>query len=421
MRIAICALSAVLLSGCSWLGGINNVFGGQGGHGAYKQQAGQYGQAGAVKYGHAAHGAQQARPQQFGQNFGGGFPQEPQFGAPQHVTGQYGTHAANAHQAYGNQRAAKPHMRKPRLRGSLSLGLEKSFSGDILDYASGVPLPVDPSFLNTNGDFFYNQNSGFSGTPNEGLTILSDLTGIQTSLNAPSISFDDVHSTPMRVAGGLEFIMSPKTTVFANAGFTSAEGNEGGSVSVIGDIIGSVTYQGYQQFAPTSPNTVPRALRNAPIAQFSYDFSDLERYDLEVGARHYLNPILKGNVARSITPFVGASIGAAHYNDVTLKSQVELLELHDYVLEDAVIYGPVLNSNAPQILTEAQWVPTGQLSAGLEWQATPRTAIAFETGLKFEGARNYADRKDEDGNTIAGANGDNNISVPFTIRGSYNF
>jgi len=352
MRIAICALSAVLLSGCSWLGGINNVFGGQGGHGAYKQQAGQYGQAGAVKYGHAAHGAQQARPQQFGQNFGGGFPQEPQFGAPQHV---------------------------------------------------------------------YNQNSGFSGTPNEGLTILSDLTGIQTSLNAPSISFDDVHSTPMRVAGGLEFIMSPKTTVFANAGFTSAEGNEGGSVSVIGDIIGSVTYQGYQQFAPTSPNTVPRALRNAPIAQFSYDFSDLERYDLEVGARHYLNPILKGNVARSITPFVGASIGAAHYNDVTLKSQVELLELHDYVLEDAVIYGPVLNSNAPQILTEAQWVPTGQLSAGLEWQATPRTAIAFETGLKFEGARNYADRKDEDGNTIAGANGDNNISVPFTIRGSYNF
>ena len=126
-------------------------------------------------------------------------------------------------------------------------------------------------------------------------------------------------------------------------------------------------------------------------------------------------------MARSITPFVGASIGAAHYNDVTLKSQVELLELHDYVLEDAVIYGPVLNSNAPQVLTEAQWVPTGQLSAGLEWQATPRTAFALETGLKFEGARNYADRKDEDGNTIAGVKGDRNISVPLTIRGSYNF
>lgn len=412
MRIAICALSAVLLSGCSWLGGINNVFGGQGGYTNAAQSAGQYGQ---VNYG--ARGANRAAQNQYGQNFGGGFPQQPQYGAPTQVTGQYGTHAANAGQSYGHQKQGQV-KRKPKLRGSLSLGLEKSYAGDLLDFSRGIAVPSSAS-VDANGNFFYTQDTGFSGSPTEGLVVTSDLTAVETSVNAPSISFDDVHSTPARIAGGLEYIATPRTTVFANAGYTYSEGNEGGAVNVIGDVTGDVVFTGFVTNIPGPPSTQTRGLRNVPIAQFSYDFSDLERYDLEVGARHYFNPVLRKSVGRSISPFVGASIGAAHYNALEFKSQVEILELHDYVVNGDTIFGPIFNEDAPTEIYEAQWVPTGQLSAGLEWQATPRTAIAFETGLKFEGARDFK-FVDSDGND-AFDRGDKNITVPFTIRGSYNF
>jgi len=56
-------------------------------------------------------------------------------------------------------------------------------------------------------------------------------------------------------------------------------------------------------------------------------------------------------------------------------------------------------------------VPTGALNAGLEWQVTPKTALAFETGLRFEGGRDYTN----------GEKGDEQVAIPFTIRGSYNF
>lgn len=406
MRIAICALSAVLLSGCSWLGGINNVFGGHGQQGAYGHQAGQYGNAGAVKYGHNAGGAQH------GQNFGGGFPQQPQFGAPQHVTGQYGTHAANAHKAYGHQRSTGQ-KRKPRLRGTFSMGLEKSNSGDLLNSTFD-----DGPFANIGGGaglagFGFFQNNGFSGSPQEGLTISSSLTATPSSVFSPSISFDDVHSTPMRIAGGLEFIATPKTTVFANLGYSAAEGNEGGAINVIGTVSGTVDFRGYRENVFSGNTIVPREVENLPIVQIATDFSDLERFDAEVGARHYFNPILRGNVARSITPFVGASVGVAHYNALTFKSQNQNLNLHEAVAdtETSIEYYPQLDNGDPIEVYDSQWVGTGQLNAGLEWQATPKTAIAFETGVKFESARDY----------VNGNKGDTNVSVPFTIRGSYNF
>jgi len=47
----------------------------------------------------------------------------------------------------------------------------------------------------------------------------------------------------------------------------------------------------------------------------------------------------------------------------------------------------------------------------MEWQVTPKTALAFETGVRFEGGR-------ENDN---GDRGDDNIAIPVTIRGSYNF
>lgn len=423
MRIAICALSAVLLSGCSWLGGINNVFGG-GGQGAYNNQAGQYGQAGAQQYAQAARNAQygaQGQNPQYGQGFGGGFPQQPQFGQPQEVTGQYGTHAANANQAYGSQRASKPTLRKPRFRGSLSLGLEKSQSGDLIgSNFEGVPFGVQTNEDGTVSNVFgFTNDTGFSGSPVEGLVITSDLTAIPTDIRSPSISFDDVHSTPLRIAGGLEYIATPRTTLFANVGYSYSEGNEGGVINVIGTAQGDVNFQGFDDNIPVGqPAVIPRTVENLPIVQIAADFSDLERYDGEIGVRHYFNPILRSSSSRSITPFVAASVGAARLNGLSFKAERQNLDLHAAVadIDSSIQFTPQLNTDQPIEVYDSQWVGTGQLNAGLEWQATPKTAIAFETGVRIDGARNGI--RDADGNRI---NGDTNVSIPFTIRGSYNF
>jgi len=43
---------------------------------------------------------------------------------------------------------------------------------------------------------------------------------------------------------------------------------------------------------------------NQEIARFSYDFTDMKRLDLEAGARHYFNPIVKSQGFKTVTPFV---------------------------------------------------------------------------------------------------------------------
>ena len=62
-------------------------------------------------------------------------------------------------------------------------------------------------------------------------------------------------------------------------------------------------------------------------------------------------------------------------------------------------------------LFDSEWVPTGQLNAGVEWQVTPKTALAFESGLRFERGREYSN----------GERASTNIAIPVTVRGSYNF
>ena len=58
---------------------------------------------------------------------------------------------------------------------------------------------------------------------------------------------------------------------------------------------------------------------------------------------------------------------------------------------------------------------------GAEWQLTPGFALAAETGVKIQGARDYADFVNAAGETIEGPSGDANISIPLTLRGSINF
>lgn len=435
MRIVICALSAVLLSGCSWLGNMGQGFSGQN-----YQQAGQYGaKTNPCQVPHAraplprgchpsqvtigtafgAHGPQQGL-QQYGaqqnNNFAGGFSQKPQFGhAPQNVTGGYGSHAAQAGAHKG--KIAKT-MRKPKLRGSLSLGVEKSIGGDYLDFATaGLVDPSNGYNPGLSGPF---DESTLTGSIGAGQTIQRQYYADIEEILRPNISFDDVHSTPVKLSGGLEYIVNPKTTVFANAGYSYSEGNSGSVATVIGTLQRDTTIRDYDPdtFALLSTSGFGTFIPNQEIATFDYNFSDMERIDLEVGGRRYFEPILKGTLARSLTPFVGASVGASHHNSQTFttrQTQVFFERAFEAGGVDNVTNSNpnyiVDNGNAITELYESQWVPSGQLNAGVEWQMSPRTALAFETGVRIEGAREYAN----------GQKGDSNIAIPLTVRGSFNF
>lgn len=449
MRLAVCTLSAVLLSGCSWLGGVGNVFngGGQGHHAKSSQY--NYGAGQNVRSQHGQHQYQAqgnpcqvysaqapipqgCHPSQVTLGTAGGFPQQPSFGAPAQARGQYasqgyGSHAGVAHQQAAHYNPRKNRLRKPRFRGSLSLGVEKSISGDLLNFdKAGVSDPVasyNPQSYNegrTEGtpaddlvtEFLWTANQQFDSS---GVTLADITTPNQYErANKPSISFDDVHSTPARIALGGEYILNPKTTVFANAGYTHAEGNSGEVASIDATLYEYSSAQVYDDNVAVGAPTVNIGyLPNQRIARFSYNFSDMERYDLEAGARHYLNPIVKTQGHKTITPFLGASIGASHYNGVSFVATQEQLEYEGAFTsggDDADFY-TVTTNNDPVDFYDSQWVPSGQLNAGMEWQVTPKTALAFETGVRLEGARKYSN----------GERGDKNIAIPMTIRGSYNF
>jgi len=139
----------------------------------------------------------------------------------------------------------------------------------------------------------------------------------------------------------------------------------------------------------------------------------MHRVDLNIGARKYFAPLYKDQLARNLSPFVSAGIGVSHHNSVRFKTDQrqlfyqEAFDNSNNQFFDVVPTTPTTTTT----LYDAQWVPTGELLGGLEWQATGKTAIAVETGLRFEGQRDY----------VNGNSGDVNIAIPLTIRGSYNF
>lgn len=408
MRLAVCAVSAVLLSGCSWLGGGDRAYYDNGGQAYY------YGKPPAPQnpYGQNGYGVQS---QQGGQVYGN-FPQQPDF-SNGYGASHYGSHAGSAGQHRVGHNAGKK-LRKPRLRGSLSMGFEKSNSGSYIDYTK-IPT-LDPE-ISYNPDTYLESRVTGAIAPN-GSQTTTTWSGVVESYDKPDIAFDDAHSTPFRVGAGLEYIMSPHLTLHANAGHTYAEGESGTAVAVNGAIYEETSVQNYDAMAnPSGPPVVNRTtIPNAgQIARYTYNFNDLERHDAEVGARYYFDPIVKDQGHQTLTPFVGVSGGIAHYNDqsVEVTQQQAFYEVNYNALSGGIPAGTDLSyynvTAVPTVvqLYDSQTVPTGTFTAGMEWQVTPKMAFALETGLKYEGARDYSN----------GAKGDANMTVPLTLRGSFNF
>lgn len=374
-----------------------------------------------------------------GPSFANGFPQQPQFGA---ATGGFGSHAhGNAHTAAlrGN---SKPRLRKPRFRGALDIGAEQSVSGDLLDYARAPANPVgdynpydyaegtqfrDGADIVTQAwvadarvqsdrafDYGRAQVTGDAFTPNPAF----DVAAPYERLNAPSISFDDAWQAPVSIGASGEFILSDRASLFGRAGYTRAEGTNNDAVSVEATLYQYTARQGTDPDTGAPVGELIETMQFTPnqtIATFNYDFSDMERIDLEAGGRIYLDPVAGQRTGQTVTPFVGASAGASRYNSVHYtvgQSQLSYGSVFDSTSGEGNFYDVRANGeNARVDLYDSQWVPQGRLSAGVEWQVTPKTALAFESGVRIEGARDYAN----------GNKGDTNITVPVTLRGSFNF
>ena len=460
MRLAVCTLSAVLLSGCSWLGGMG-MGGGQGHHAQSSNYDYNGGHKARAQHGQHQFSSQQNRcqvyspqapipqgchPSQVTLGTAGGFPQQPNFGGGQYADQGYGSHAGVAHQQAAHYQPRRNKLRKPRFRGSMSLGVEKSISGALLDYSKNPAIDPVANYDPRNYIEGFSSND-FMGDPVDGgITTRTiyvgndqyrnvqtptndfvDVTGGFESSSNPEISFDDIYSTPTRFAAGGEYVLNPRTTLFANAGYSQAEGNSGQVANVTATLYEQVSQVQYADDPATPGAVIPNPalypddytvvstgfVPNQEIARFSYDFTDMKRLDLEAGARHYFNPIVKSQGFKTVTPFVGAAVGASHYNgvsfDVTQEQAFYQQSYADGTTTDNfyTITGPTNTVD----LYDSQWVPSGQLNAGMEWQVTPKTALAFETGVRIEGARKYSN----------GERGDKNIAIPMTIRGSYNF
>lgn len=450
MRLAVFACSAILLSGCSWFGGAGNHAGGHN-NGQYNNSSnfgGQY-----ARYNGVARGQQNQRLQQnpcvvpsqraplphgcdparvtIGAA-AGGFPQQPNFGGGNYASSGYGSHADVAGQQAANYKPRKS-LRKPKLRGSLSLGLEKSISGDLLEALDtsigSVYNPQNFNQIATSGSASsgnitttrYTANAENLGLDNNPSTF-TDPIFTPNSFNrsdARSVDFDDAHSTPIRIAGGLEYIVNPRTSVFANVGYSHADGEGVDVFSVNGSIY---RLQSSQDFIADPASTGNFIRSSAPpietlteldpqvINTVNFQFNDLNRVDLEIGGRRYFNPIIKDKGFKTLTPFVGASIGASYYDDVSANVTTAQTDFAAAFNGEGTPQTAAAGPTSVNIY-DSEWVPSGQLNAGVEWQVTPKTALAFETGLRYEGSRDL----------ITGDDGDTNIAIPFTVRGSYNF
>ncbi|MBL4855034.1 MAG: hypothetical protein JKY25_12470 [Robiginitomaculum sp.] len=427
-RMIVGTCSAILLSGCSWLG----IGGGGGQHYqannsvGYKNSSQQYnpgiGQRSLVGQktlvGQRTLGRCQitsptqaippgCQPEQVTLALGGqtgGYNRQGQY-----TSGGYGSHVGATQNARVNHTPVQK-LKRPKLRGQLSLGLDPSLGGTLFS-------PSAAGFNGYSSADFFPDDGTVRGTPRDGVTYtITNFSSTPDEIIAPDISFGDVYTAPLQISGGLEYIINDHNTIFANAGFTRAEGKRGGGAEMIETISADVDILFYDnQLDPVNPADppVPFQERNITVASVVYEFNELERYDLELGARHYFNPILPNTFQRPITPFISASGGASYYKETTQRQLLQQRRL-DYALvrlthPDGDFEN--IGTTAPVSIYDAQWVPYGAVKAGLEWQVTAKTALAFEAGIKYETARDFSD----------GTQGDDNISIPLTIRGSYNF
>lgn len=372
MRLAVCALSAVLLSGCSWLGtsgqgqhhaGFNQ---GQGSYGVncaptagyaqqgYAQQVGcapsaggyavqqGFGQQGYAPQGFAQQGygqqgfAQQGYSQGSVATLGSAAPYGAAVGNPygnvvgtQFSNGQYVNGAAVQNVAGAPIYQAQPYAAGccgPTLRGpaaALPFGLE---AGIGTDFALGGVF-VDGKDAGPASDGF---GASAAGT-----------TRNVSAIN--NVTYGDAFDEAIQYDIAGTYDISPNTTVLGRFGYSEANGQ---TVN-----LGTVT-------------------EGSETGDLIAEFSDLEQFTIEGGVRQYAGGF--GNGFTGLRPYVGATAGFVYTDDV------------DVTQSSTAFNGGTGGTDAPIQLVDGGWNPTASAVVGAEYQVGARSAIGIEAGIRWQ-------------------------------------
>ena len=461
MRLAACALSAVLLSGCSWLGlgGQSNGYGTSGGaygagcapvqtasYGQYGQtasygggygqdagcaggaygvgqgygQAGQgygqgygagaqgYGSAGAgygagaygagangasgygqAGYGHAGYGQAGYGQAGYGQaGYGAGA-----IGAGLAAQGIGGGYGANTVYGGGATTLGAGAPYGAAAYGGNVVGTQMSngqyVNGAYVQNVVGAPIYVPQPYAQPYGvaqmrgvgaalpfgfEVFGGSEFGFSGDLVTAKEEGPSLGGGGRAGAFDKISYSDAFSEGFNIGAETSYDISRNTTLLASAGYSKQEGQ-----SVDTGSFQSGTYSSAGVFTHDIGSSTPRDLTG--------EFSDLEQYTLEGGVRRYVGHNM------GFRPYVGASAGFAHNNNVDLTQTYN---------DDGTVF------NEQQFI-ESGWRPTAAGVVGAEMTVGNRGSIGVETGLRWRD------------NLKAVSGGDDRLSIPVKLRGRLAF
>jgi len=380
MRLAVCALSAVLLSGCSWLGvgGQKNVGFNQGQGGAYGVNCGPtqgYAQQGYAQQvgcapGQGGYGVQQAYGGQgygqqayAGQGYGQGSVQTLGSAAPYGaaVGNPYGnvvgTQLSNGQ--YVNGAAVQNVVGAPIYQAQPYAAAGAACCGPQLrGPARALPFGIEAGI----GTSFGIGGDVFGGRPEfspSGFGPATGGTGSTREVSAqPSISYNQAFDETIEYDVAGTYDISPNTTLLGRVGYSEANGQ---------------TVNLGAAFDPNSTLGFVDANNAAPVFA---EFDDLEQIKLEAGVRQYVGGF--GNGVTGLRPYVGVTGGAIYNDDVDITQSSDA-----FIVPDGA--GGVTSGIDPSIaFIDGGWNPTASAVLGAEYQVGGRTAIGVEAGIRWQ-------------------------------------
>lgn len=422
MRLATVALSAVLLSGCSWLGGQGSSSSYQsassGAYGKCAPTYSQYATYGQVNcgpnggYGVAqnAYGAQGYGAQGYGVQGYGAPVQGAQYaslaGQPYGAQGHGGTGVGYTG-AYGVPGQAGVVMGQPQTTlgaaapyGAATSGVygqnvvgatygNGQYGNTAVQTVQGAPVYVPQPYAapvsvqggaTAVGAALPWGLAAIAGTeidvsgdilPAKALSPnTNDFATATGAVDQFAVAYDDAFDPGVRIGGALERDLGPGTTLFGQAAYQKQEGQA----------LNIATFQSGNFDA--AGNFTPVGAVEGVVAQFD----DLESYTLEAGLRKYLGQ------PKRLRPYVAATGGATYNDSVNVVQQIGTGD--PFAVE----------------FIDSGWTPTASGLVGAEMGVGRRGSVGVETGVR------WTDGLD----TIAG-DGDSRISIPVSLRGRVAF
>jgi len=209
---------------------------------------------------------------------------------------------------------------------------------------SAGAFSVTPSIgteLNIGGDFVKSGSQSFAGAGTFGGAAVT-LTG---TVSADSQKFGDVYNTPLVLGLSGNYDLSNNDEVLGNFHWMHASGKN---------------FDALTASASGTINGVPFS-GSGPIQG---KFSNYNEIGIDAGYRRFFDI----GQQRTFHPYVGAMLGAAHTNDITL----DLSAGGTSILSGINFYG-------------SGWTWAGGIETGFRYDVAPAVAVGLETGIRYTG------------------------------------